>query len=184
MILHDHRVTTRLLVRQRANACGCCPRRHPFGRCGRQRRRRGARRAGIINQAHGECLPATVLRQREMRWRGLHFVPEREREQRLQCQGQSQRGRQRPLRQRRRLSPAPVGQCFACSAVEPCQAARAVPFQRMSDLPGTFDAITSFKQSSRRNLRMPSAHVAGEPGRQVPAFRVPLMARRALSGGD
>jgi hypothetical protein len=118
MILHDHRFTRCLLVRHGANAGGRhLLRRRQLGQRGWLRRLHGARFAGLIDQTHCEHLIGIDRCHRQMQQLGLHLVPQRQREQRVQYQDRSQRERQRRTRQRW-LSPAPATQGLARFVVE------------------------------------------------------------------
>jgi hypothetical protein len=120
MILHDHRITSRLLVRHGANARRRhLPRRHQRGRRGWLRWRRDARLAGMIDQTYDQCLLALAIdrRHRQLRQFGLHLVPQHQREQCVQYQYQRQHERQHRARQRW-LSPALATQGLARFAVE------------------------------------------------------------------
>ena len=113
MILHDHRIARWHLVRHGANAWG----HHLLLRrqLGWLRRLHGARLAGLIDQTHGQHLIAIDRHHRQMLRLGLHLVPQRQCEQRVQYQDQSQR--ERRVRQRW-LSPASATQGLARFAVE------------------------------------------------------------------
>ena len=84
-------------------------RRRQLGQRGWLRRLRGARLAGLIDQTHGQYPIDIGMCHRHLQRIGLHLVPQRQREQRVQYEDQSQRERQRRARQRW-LSPAPATQ--------------------------------------------------------------------------
>ena len=158
MILHHHRATAWLLVRDGAGVWRrSLPRRGQLGRCGWRRWLRGGRRAGLVQQAHHQHLVDIRVHPRRVRRTGPHLVPQHQSEQRVQHQGQRQRERPLPACQRRRLSPTPAPQGLACTDVERCQTACAILLGGMSDLPGTFDETASFKRNTQTKL----AHAGG-----------------------